>query len=45
MEGPPKHRSISDEEPPSSETGRTKAGDGPKAAAIALVPVPPEMMI
>jgi hypothetical protein len=44
MEGPPKHRKISADEPPSSDTGRTKLGDGPKAEAIALAPVPPEMI-
>lgn len=44
MDGPPKHRRISDEDPPSSETGRTKAGEAPKALAMELAPVPPEMI-
>lgn len=44
IEGPPKHLNISAEEPPSSDTGRTKAGDGPKAETIELAPVPPEMI-
>ena len=44
IEGPPKHRKISAEEPPSSETGRTNAGEDPKAETNELAPVPPEMM-
>lgn len=43
MLGPPKHRRISAELPPSSETGRTNAGDGPKADANELAPVPPDI--
>lgn len=45
IEGPPKQRRISAELPPSSETGSTKAGEGPKALANELAPVPPEMMM
>ena len=44
IDGPPKQRNISAEEPPSSDTGRTNAGDGPNADAIELAPVPPDMM-
>lgn len=44
MEGPPKQRNISDDDPPSSETGKTNAGEGPKAEAMLLAPVPPEMI-
>lgn len=43
MEGPPKHLRISADEPPSSDTGRTKAGEVPKAVAIEFAPVPPDM--
>lgn len=42
MDGPPKQRRISDDEPPSSDTGRTNAGEGPNALAMELAPVPPE---
>ena len=44
IEGPPKHRKISADEPPSSETGRTNAGEDPKAETKELAPVPPDMM-
>jgi hypothetical protein len=44
IDGPPKHRRISLDDPPSSETGRTKAGLAPKAEAIELAPVPPDMI-
>jgi hypothetical protein len=43
IEGPPKHRNISADDPPSSDTGSTKAGEDPKAVAIELAPVPPEI--
>lgn len=43
IDGPPKHLRISEEEPPSSETGRTNAGESPKAEANELAPVPPDM--
>lgn len=44
IEGPPKHLNISEDEPPSSETGKTNEGECPKAPAIELAPVPPEIM-
>lgn len=43
IDGPPKHLRISADDPPSSDTGSTKAGEDPKAVAIELAPVPPEM--
>ena len=43
IEGPPRTRIISDEDPPSSETGSTKyALVGLNAVQIAFPPVPPE---
>jgi hypothetical protein len=43
IDGPPKHRRISADDPPSSDTGSTKAGEAPKAVAIEFAPVPPEI--
>ncbi len=44
IDGPPKHLRISADDPPSSDTGRTKAGEDLKAEEMALAPVPPEMI-
>lgn len=43
IEGPPRQRRISEDEPPSSEMGRIKEVEGPKAEQIALPPDPPEI--
>jgi hypothetical protein len=43
IDGPPKHLRISADDPPSSDTGSTKAGEVPKAVAIEFAPVPPDI--